>query len=91
VLFHEATVWQERNEHDLMRDFADEVPGYLHNRAIAARLHSLDLPAGVDHLGRNLRACYAALIGLGVIGGDELALLDAWLSDLHRLRSNNHV
>ena len=28
VLFHAPTVSQERNEHDLMRDFADEVPGY---------------------------------------------------------------
>ena len=27
VLFDEPTVWQERNEHDLMRDFRDEVPG----------------------------------------------------------------
>jgi hypothetical protein len=28
ILFHGATVRQERNDHDLMRDFADEIPGY---------------------------------------------------------------
>ena len=29
VLFREATVRQRRNPHDLMRDFRDEVPGYV--------------------------------------------------------------
>ena len=82
ILFHEATVWQERNEHNLMRDFADEVPGYLHNRSIATTLASLPLRSGVPHIGDNLRACYSALIELGVIGRDERALVDAWLSDL---------
>jgi len=85
ILFHEATVWQERNEHSLMRDFADEVPGYLHNRQIAATLQALPLLAGVEHVGDNLRRCYTALIDLGVVGRDELALVDAWLSDLRSL------
>ena len=40
ILFHEATVRQERNDHHLMDDFADEVPGYLHNRRIAATLEA---------------------------------------------------
>src|SRR6185369_14227560 len=31
VVFHGAEVAQERNQHDLMRDFADEVPGYTRN------------------------------------------------------------
>jgi len=31
-------VTQERNAHDLLRDFADEIPGYLHNRAICEAL-----------------------------------------------------
>ncbi|MEP6955655.1 MAG: STELLO glycosyltransferase family protein, partial [Chthoniobacterales bacterium] len=41
VLFHEATVRQDRNAHDLMRDFQDEVSGYLHNRAIVEALSHL--------------------------------------------------
>ena len=87
ILFHEATVWQERNAHNLMKDFADEVPGYLHNRAIVSTLESLPIRCGVDNVGDNLRVCYAALIELGVIGRDEQPLLDAWLSDLDDLRS----
>ena len=85
ILFHEATVWQERNEHSLMRDFADEVPGYLHNRDIGAMLQSLPLRPGLAHVGDNLRRCYAGLIELGVVGREELPLVDAWLSDLRRL------
>ena len=82
VLFHEATVWQERNDHNLMRDFQDEVPGYLHNRAIGATLDALPLEPGVHNLGENLRRCYTALVGMGVVGEAELPLLEAWLGDL---------
>jgi hypothetical protein len=85
ILFHEPTVRQERNEHDLMRDFRDEVPGYLHNRAIVAALEALALRPGVEHLGEGLRRCYEALVELGVVGREELALVDAWLADLRAL------
>jgi hypothetical protein len=82
VLFHEPTVRQERNEHNLMRDFADEVPGYLHNEAIRAALEATTVAPGVGEIPENLRRCYRALVDLGVIAAPELPLLDAWLADL---------
>lgn len=82
VLFHEATVWQERNDHNLMRDFADEVPGYLNNSRIRDTLESLPLTAGIAQIPANLRECYEALVGIGVVGKEELPLLDAWLADI---------
>jgi hypothetical protein len=82
ILFHEANVWQERNDHSLMRDFADEVPGYLNNRAMCAKLNALDLKPGADQMGENLRICYGALVEAGWVGEQELPLLDAWLEDL---------
>lgn len=82
VLFHESTVWQDRNEHDLMVDFRQEVPGYLNNRSIAETLDALQLPAGEAALAENMRRCYAALVALGVLPAEELSLLDAWLADL---------
>jgi hypothetical protein len=85
ILFRDATVTQLRNDHSLMKDFADEVPGYLHNRKIADTLAALSLKRGVDAIPRNLRAAYAALIDLGVIGTPEMPLLEAWLADLRRL------
>lgn len=82
VLFHGPTVCQERNEHDLLKDFGDEVPGYLNNARICAELAALDITAGVENIGENLRKCYGAFIRLGLVGEQEMALLDAWLADV---------
>lgn len=82
VAYHSPTVWQERNEHDLMKDFTDEIPGYLNNRSIAKFLEGLEIRPGTEHLGEALMASYDGLIGLGLIGKEELQLLEAWLTDL---------
>lgn len=82
ILFHEPTVWQERNEHNLMRDFEDEVPGYLHNATIGRELDALPIQAGVENIPANLRLCYQRLCELKLIGEKELPLLEAWLADL---------
>ena len=82
VVFHAPEVVQDRNPHDLTRDFRDEVPGYEHNRRIAEVLDGLDLPGGEDQVGANLRTCYEALVREGVFPEKELLLVDAWLEDL---------
>ena len=82
VQFHSATMWQDRNEHDLMRDFEEEVVGYLNNAKIAQSLGALDLAPGAQAIGANLRKCYEVLIDIGVVGLDERPLLEAWLSDV---------
>ncbi len=82
VLFHEPTMTQQRNTHNLMKDFADEVSGYLHNGAICEQLERLPLLAGADNLGSNLRRCYEKLVEMGLVGKEELPLLDCWLDDL---------
>ncbi len=87
LLFHAPTVRQERNAHDLMRDFADEVPGYLKNRRLMAVLSDLDVAGGAAAIGDDMRRCYAALVREQAIGAEEIALLDAWLRDLADLGS----
>jgi len=82
VLFHHATVWQDRNPHNLMRDFEEEVPGYINNTRIARALAELPIVAGSAAMADNLIRCYEALIGLGVVGAAELPLLRCWLADL---------
>jgi hypothetical protein len=82
ILFHEPTVWQERNEHNLMRDFRDEVPGYLNNTSIGEALDKLSLKPGLDQLGENLRLCYEELVRMGLVGEQELDLVEAWIADL---------
>lgn len=87
VLFHEPTVWQERNEHNLMRDFRDEVPGYLHNTSICSALGQLTLRSGVANLGENLQICYEKLVSMELIDRKELELVSAWLEDLQSTAS----
>lgn len=82
VLFESPTVVQERNDHNLMKDFEDEVPGYLHNDSIAEALDALSLRNGEEHIAENLRTCYDTLVRRGWVEGREMPLLDAWLDDL---------
>jgi hypothetical protein len=82
LAFHAPEVYQERNVHDLMRDFRDEVPGYEGNDALVQRLIDLELTAGVDAVGDNLLACYRALVDDGHFPAKELELVEAWLRDV---------
>ena len=82
VYFHSATVRQERNEHNLMTDFADEIPGYLANSTIKEKLAGLPLSEGVEFIGANLLMCYEMLTDEGLVGVGELPLLETWLRDL---------
>jgi len=85
VLFDEATVWQERNNHNLLRDFEDEIPGYLNNSKICKTLGELKLKKGKTNIFENLISCYQALIDINVVGSDEMPLLKAWISDLEKI------
>jgi|688.fasta_scaffold25740_4 hypothetical protein len=85
LLFDRATVFQIRNDHDLMRDFAEEVPGYLNNEKIRRTLEALPLKSGKGAIAENLMACYKALIDIEVVGAEEITLLSAWLSDLEAI------
>ncbi|MDY6783401.1 MAG: STELLO glycosyltransferase family protein [Cyanobacteriota bacterium] len=87
ILFHEPTVWQDRNEHNLMKDFGQEVEGYLKNREICETLAALKLESGTDKLMDNMRICYESLVKISAIAPEELELLDAWLGDLEFLIS----
>jgi hypothetical protein len=82
VTFHSATVYQDRNPHDLRRDFAAESSGYLGNDEIRRTLAAIS----DDDLGRDLnealRICYAALSDKGFFDSSELLLLDAWIADM---------
>lgn len=86
ILFHKSTVMQERNDHNLMKDFLDEQVGYENNDAIMDNLLQLPLKKGTDHLAENLLACYDRLIQMGCVGSEESALLKAWIKDVSDLK-----
>lgn len=87
VAFFAAAMVQERNEHDLMRDFEDEIPGYRSNERIRLLLADLDLQPGSDGIGPNLQACYRALVIEELVGTRELDLVDLWLEDVRAVSS----
>jgi hypothetical protein len=87
LLFHEPTVEQARNQHDLMSDFADELAGYLRNDDICDTLGRLQLQAGLEHLGENLLICYEELVSKNVFDPNELKLVEAWLSDIKQIKT----
>jgi hypothetical protein len=81
--FTEATVLQERNPHDYVKDFESEIPCYLHpNRVIAAVTRAIDKSNTVSE---NLRLAYAELATEGIVTAQEIELLDLWLEDLATL------
>lgn len=82
ILFHQSTVWQERNEHNLMNDFNDEISGYSNNLLIMKSLNELDLKSGVENIADNMILCYQKLIDLNLVGEKEMSLLNAWLKDI---------
>jgi hypothetical protein len=89
LMFHNATVWQERNEHSLIKDFEQEVPGYINNNKIINLLEKLNLKKGKNEISQNLLVCYEALIRNGIISDvKELDLLKAWLTDVESINTN---
>jgi hypothetical protein len=89
ILFHEPTMRQHRNEHDLMCDFKDEIPGYLHNSKLCEELGALAISAGADKINANLRLCYEKLVDISLVESGELDLVDAWLEDLSQIKKRH--
>ena len=85
LLFHNATMYQVRNEHNLMHEFADVVVGYLNNRKIMELLLDVPMTGDPATMLDELVACYEKLIELGVVGAEERPLLKAWCTDIERL------
>ncbi len=86
VVFHAPEVVQDRNLHDLMRDFNDEIPGYQRNRELATVLADTSLDSGADSVIGNLRKCYQALVAQGFFQAAELELLAAWCEGIEEAR-----
>jgi hypothetical protein len=83
ILFHSSNVRQERNQHNLMTDFRDEVSGYLNNLNIMDSLMKLNLKKGIKNISINMIACYKKLTELGLITNKkEMNLLECFLYDL---------
>ena len=77
VAFHSATVKQERNEHNLLHNFKDEVPGYLGNEKIKELLVNCKLSK--KDVYSNLHNCYETLIMHKYFRKEEMDILEQWI------------
>jgi hypothetical protein len=82
--FMSANVYQERNTHNLMRDFEQELEGYLTVKEVVALLDELNL---TDDPLLNLERTYQALAEHQFVTDQELTLLRAWISDIRSIQT----
>jgi hypothetical protein len=89
LIFTEATVFQARNEHNLLKDFRDEVPGYLRNDELVETIQGIRLAGGINNLSTDLSKIYAQLIKLNFFDSIELKCLQAWIEDCEILQNGS--
>ena len=87
ILFHSPTVYQERNEHSLIKDFEEEVPGYLHNDKIKNAFSGIAIEPGTKNIEHGMRSCYQALASMNLVDIKEMDLLNCWIADIKALQS----
>jgi len=80
--FGPATVRQLRNQHDLMRDFAEEVTMYREVESVVKVLEATE-PGGT--MGESLVTLYQALASSGLVSEAEVTATKAWHADFRRL------
>lgn len=80
LAFVSPSVYQERNEHDLMKDFLSEIECYLNVEKVVSILDRLSL-TGIPT--NDIRTIYEKLYKNGIVQEVELKALEAWLKDLY--------
>lgn len=85
IIFRQASVFQERNPHNLLKYFEDEVSGYLLNERIRQTLESVKID-GKDLIS-SLIICYEAMIKNDLMPEAEMPILRAWCSEIEKISS----
>jgi hypothetical protein len=85
ILFQSPTVFQDRNIHDLMKDFESEVPVYLESQKIINLLKNIKFKNDPKKYLDNLLKCYEILIKNKIFKKEEIFYLKAWISDFKRI------
>jgi len=81
--FFKASVYQDRNPHDLMRDFGEEIECYIYPKKIIELIGSVI--SSNFSVEANLIKSYEVLIDAGIVDKKEIILLKAWLNDLDKI------
>lgn len=80
--FCNATVYQERNKHNLLSDFQSEIPCYLRIHELVNLLDDLQLK---NDYAFNLKTVYTALWKKQFVKEEELQIVDSWIKDIENV------
>jgi hypothetical protein len=83
LCFTSPTAIQERNQHNLLRDFEDEQDLYLKSGRLIQFL--LNWKSEGSNLSDSMIHLTRALVNAGFLGKAEITMLQAWISDLTKL------
>lgn len=85
VLFFGTTMFQKRNDHNLVNDLLQEIPLYSQSEEIVKVLKKIKLKQGERYYCENLILSYQVLIKKGFIKPAEIKFLRCWISDYNKL------
>ena len=88
LTFLKSTVVQNRNVHDLMDDFMQEIPVYKNTITLCDVLEKLKLSKKYDDILVNIYKCYKELVDKKILDKKELPLLKKWLEDIQKIYPN---
>jgi len=81
ILFGGPTVIQYRNEHNLLKDFVDEIPMLENDKIIYNTINNLKLKKGNKNFSYNMKLVYKKLISKKILDKKEMVYLNAWIED----------
>ena len=88
LTFLRSTVVQNRNIHDLMDDFKQEITVYENTIKLCNILKKLKLSKEYNDILINLFECYKKLVNQKILDKKELPLLKKWLKDVNKIYPN---
>jgi hypothetical protein len=80
--FYGPSAYQDRNAHDFMKDFEDEIPVYRNTEKIIE--FSKNASIGASTIGEGLLNTYKALAKAKIVQNQEIKIIDAWLDDVSK-------
>lgn len=80
--FTKATVFQHRNEHNLMKDFESEIEVFLNTKNIIDILDSINLNGTMPE---NIIKIYEKLAENKYVDKNELLMLKSWVNDFNKI------
>ncbi|MBI5127060.1 DUF288 domain-containing protein [Candidatus Roizmanbacteria bacterium] len=85
VTFFSPNSYQIRNPHDYLKDFIDEIPGFVNNDKIVNKLLRCDLSSDIKDLQNNLLKCWKSIGSFLSNPDKELKLCYAFLNEVSKL------